>query len=129
MDTTHVGYVRRAADGKRMGLTLTEGFREDLRQVRRKLDGFPAPQISTVRLCYSLRDQTHPAQNTMPRQKEVIWRLSISLFEAYNKAQGAFSFLIRETARGTKLFNRWSHRTQTFYYKSLTIYSARNEFI
>lgn len=82
LDSPHLGYLRRLAHRKRIGLT---DFREDLSQCQEEeLDGFPAPQISTVRLCYSLSDQTHPCSKSNP---EIV----ISLFDDIMKKEPSTS--------------------------------------
>lgn len=83
LETTHLGYVRRAADRKRMG--LTEDLRETwVRVRRRKLDGFPAPQISAVRLYSSLSGQTHPCSKYKARPKRSHLEI-VHISDAYNK--------------------------------------------
>ena len=96
---------------------MTEDFREDLRQgQRRKLDRFPTPQISAVRLCSSLSDHIPEPKTQSHAQRGGVRRLSASLFDASNEKEGASCLLDHGKCKRYKSFKRWSCRMQTFCY-------------
>ena len=101
---------------------LTEDFREDLSQgQRRKLDGFPTPQISAVRLCSSLSDHIPKPKTQSHAKRGGVRRLSASLFDASNEKEGASCLLDHGKCKRYKSFKRWRCRMQTFCYKNTVI--------
>ena len=115
LETTHLGYVRRPADRKRTG--LAEDFREDLSQGQAEETG----QLPTTSDPHSvLSDQTHPCSkyNARPKRSDLE---TVHISEHKMKTM--------ETVMGAKLFKRWIHKMQSFYYKNIAMYSARNKLI